>query len=162
MKPQPPATPRQTLSGDFPRRGGELAPDVFRLCVLRALARTGLSEGQKADALGVGASTWSKQKTGTDGHRLSVQRLDQLPPAEKAVFLDALLEELARELGRTVIHRAGPLKAIATMALALSDAVDQLAASASLDNGVPIAAPPASMSALPFPDRRQQPDRRRA
>jgi hypothetical protein len=77
------------------------ARPTFTTAVLAALAHLSaerdLSEKELADRLRLGATQWSKQKRGKDGHGMRVQRFDALPEAELACFLDGLSDALDRQ-----------------------------------------------------------------
>jgi hypothetical protein len=94
--------------------------------IVRALVRTGLTDKEIAAALQVNAAQFYRQREGQDGHYLHVQRFDLLPEELHALFLDALIEELARLRGKTVVSPAGHLAAMSTALRALGDVVEQL------------------------------------
>lgn len=95
---------------------------------LRAIARLALTDKEWAERLGKSAPLWSKQKNGKDGYGLRVQDLDALPAAELGVFIDALLEELARFRGRTLVRRGGQLAFTADALRAVAESLEQIAA----------------------------------
>lgn len=124
-----PARQRQSVADQLPvkARPARMRVSVVR-CVLRALVRTGLSQGELADVLKMSPSQWAKQKAGAAGNVLSLQRLDlELPADIHAVFVDALVDELARALGKRVVAPAGHLLQVANALRATSDALESIA-----------------------------------
>jgi len=110
--------------------------------ILAALATLKLTDKQLAALLKMPASQLSRQKAGRDGNQLGVQRLDMLPDDIEGLFLDALLDELARRRGRVIATPASHMHHVAEAMRALSAAVDQLAV--------------IQQPALPFERRKEQ------
>lgn len=107
---------------------GRSRPHSLTTAIVRAAARVGLTDEQLADLMGLSAGQWSKQKAGREGHRMHVQRFDQLPDDIRALFLDALLDELAVQRGRVVVRPAGHLAHMARAMRSMSDALEEIAA----------------------------------
>jgi hypothetical protein len=107
--------------------------------VLRALARLGLSDKEIADVVRMSAKGYSKAKHGREGHGLRTQALDGMDAAYRDVFLDALIEELARLRGRTVMRPGGQLARLAQTMRALGDSLDAMSIQAMGQPGLPFA-----------------------
>jgi hypothetical protein len=118
------AMPQQSF--DRPLTVGPL-----KAACIRAASRLGFNESELAAALGgLHPSQWAKQKAGAEGHRMSVERFDELKPAYRDLFLDALIDELARTRGKVVASPAGQFAAMARTARAMADIAEQMAVAA--------------------------------
>lgn len=96
---------------------------VLTACVVEALGRLGLTQKEIAALMGVRPEQWTRQREGRDGHRIPVQRLDNLPDR----FLDELLVALARARGVGLAKPDAHLKAISEAMRAMSVAVEAMA-----------------------------------
>lgn len=89
---------------------------------LEALVQLGWSESAIAEKQGVDPSQWSKQKSGTANHHMSLQRLEKLGPEFKRAFAVALCRRAGLRVADPDIRRQALSKAIR----ALGDAVEAL------------------------------------
>lgn len=126
------ASLRNFFTEGFSSAGAAVMPRPHRAnpvlvpAILRALARLDLQEQQLADRMHLSPSAWSRAQRGVNSHYIHAQRLDELPPDERRVFLIALVEELARACGLVVVRRAEVSRMAVTMR-AESEALAELA-----------------------------------
>lgn len=131
MSAQVMAMPQRSVASDSPAVNTTPLTDA----VVRGAQRLGLTDQQFADLLGLSPQLYSKQKHGTEGHRLHVQRFDALPADYRELFLRAVVEELARTLGLTVVAPGGHLAHLARTMRGLSDTLEALSVQAALPFG---------------------------